>query len=190
MLSLTPRAPRPRTSSRGNRRAGPGNRAGSRRGPEAAKEEAAPGARYGGGAGLLAALQPAPNFSRPAFDSFPPRRTPELQSWRRLPRARPPARPDHPRGAPTSARPSGSRARRACALPPPTAAPPSSCPDSRRPASALGGHVDPGRGGGRAACASHLPGVVTPEEFASRSPSVRARALRALSPQCRPAGGL
>lgn len=46
-----PRQPRPRTSSRGNRRAGPGNRAGSRRGPKAAKEEAAPGAAMAEGRG-------------------------------------------------------------------------------------------------------------------------------------------
>lgn len=102
-----------------------------------------------------------------------------------------PARPDHPRRAPTSAPPSGSWASRACALAPPTAAPPSSCPDSERPASLLGGHVDPGWGGGRG-CASPLPGAVTPEESASRSPSACARASRsqsALAPQSHPAVG-
>lgn len=46
------------------------------------------GGCYGGGAGLLASLQPPPNFSRPPFDSFPPWRTPESQSWRRVLRAR------------------------------------------------------------------------------------------------------
>lgn len=93
----------------------------------------------------------------------------KLQSSRAGAGSSAPARPDHPRRAPTSAPPSGSRASRACALAPPTAAPPSSCPDSERPASLLGGHVDPGWGGSRG-CVSPLPGVVTPEESASRSP--------------------
>lgn len=90
----------------------------------------------------------------------------QLQSSRTGAGSPAPARPDHPRGAPTSAPPSGSRSSRACALAPPTAAPPRSCPDSESPAPLLGGHVAPGPGGGRG-CASHLRGVVTPEEFAS-----------------------
>lgn len=59
ILTLTPREPRPRASSRGNRGAGPGNRAGSRRGPEAAKEEAAPEAAEaeGRGSSLLYSLR-------------------------------------------------------------------------------------------------------------------------------------
>lgn len=68
----------------------------------------------------------------------------ELQSSRTGAGSSAPARPDHPRGAPTSVPPSGSRSSRACALDPPTAAPPRSCPDSERPAPLLGGHVDPG----------------------------------------------
>lgn len=183
-----PRQPRPRTSSRGNRRAGPGNRAGSRRGPKAAKEEAAPGAAMaeGRGSSRLYSLRLI-SLGLRLTASLPG----ELQNSRAGAGYPAPARPDHPRRAPTSAPPSGSRASRACALAPPTAAPPSSCPDSERPASLLGGHVDPGWGGGRG-CASPLPGAVTPEESASRSPSACARASRsqsALAPQSHPAVG-
>lgn len=188
VLTLTPRQPRPRTSSRGNRRAGPGNRAGSRRGPEAAKEEAAPGAAMaeGRGSSRLYSLRLI-SLGLRLTASLPG----ELRSSRAGAGSSAPARPDHPSRAPTSAPPSGSRASCACALAPPTAAPPSSCPDSERPASLLGGHVDPSWGGGRG-CASPLPGVVTPEESASRSPSACARVSRsqpALAPQSHPAVG-
>lgn len=141
VVTLTPREPRPKASSRGNRGAGPGNRAGSRRGPEAAKEEAAPEAAMAEGRGpsLLYSLRLI-SLSLHLTASLPG----ELQSSRTGAGSSAPARPDHPRGAPTSAPPSGSRSSRACALDPPTAAPPRSCPDSERPAPLLGGHVDPG----------------------------------------------
>lgn len=89
---FVPREPRGRARQQGRKQ----TRAGGRKGRGGA------GGRRGGGAGLLASLQPPPNFSRPPFDSFPLRRTPELQSWRRV------LRGAHPRGALTSAPPSGS----------------------------------------------------------------------------------
>lgn len=111
-----PRQPRPRTSSRGNRRAGPGNRAGSRRGPKAAKEEAAPGAAMaeGRGSSRLYSLRLI-SLGLRLTASLPG----ELQNSRAGAGSPAPARPDHPRRAPTSAPPSGSRASRACALAPP-----------------------------------------------------------------------
>lgn len=130
-VTLTPREPRPRASSRGNRGAGPGNRAGSRRGPEAAKEEAAPEAAMaeGRGSSLLYSLRLI-SLGLRLTASLPG----ELQSCRAGAGSSTPARPDHPRGAPTSAPPSGCRPCRACAPARPTAAPPRSCPDSERPA--------------------------------------------------------
>lgn len=138
--SKFPREPRPRASSRGNRGAGPGNGAGSRRGPEAAKEEAAPEAAMaeGRGSSLLYSLRLI-SLGLRLTASLPG----GLQSCRAGAGSSAPARPDHPRGAPTSAPPSGSRPCRACAPARPTAAPPRSCPDSERPAPLLGGHVDP-----------------------------------------------
>lgn len=71
----------------------------------------------------------------------------ELQSSRAGAGSPAPARPDHPRGAPTSAPPSGSRSSRACAQAPPTAAPPLSCPDSERPAPSSAAMLTPARAG-------------------------------------------
>lgn len=75
---FVPRGRRGRARQQGRKQ----TRAGGRKGRGGA------GDRYGGGAGPLASLQPPPNFSRPPFDSFPLRRTPEFQNWRRILRAR------------------------------------------------------------------------------------------------------
>lgn len=92
--SSPPRQPWPRTSSRGNRRAGPGNRAGSRRGPEAAKEEAAPGAAMaeGRGSSRLYSLSLI-SLGLRLTASLPGK----LQSSRAGAGSSAPARPDHPR---------------------------------------------------------------------------------------------
>lgn len=134
-----PREPRGRARQQGRKQM----RAGGRKGRGGA------GGRYGGGAGPLASLQPPPNFSRPLFDSLPPSGG-ELQSSRAGAGSPAPARPDHPRGAPTSAPPSGSRSSRACAQAPPTAAPPLSCPDSERPAPSSAAMLTPARAGAEA----------------------------------------